>query len=525
MTRLPAVRPSAEDLADAGAVLVSGTVVALAFAGAGGPARVILALAFVTAVPGWALVGRTRLDGVAKVALAIGISLAVATLCATAMAWLQLWDPMSLLLLLAAASVALIGMGWVRRRHAAAAGGRPAAEPVWVGEVELSRPLRDLELAGDDRSTYRTARLLVRCHGDPVGFVTQPVTEGTIEAAPLRRAIGLELGAAVGTITHAPRPESRALISVVVCTRDRAASLADTLEALLRLDHPSFEVIVVDNAPATGETAELVRRRYAGDPRVRYVREPRQGLSRARNRGVSEARGEIVAFTDDDVIVDPGWLRGIDAGFGQDPRVGCVTGLVPAAELRTEAQICFDQRVRWGSNLRPRLFDLDEHRAPGALYPYAAGIFGAGANFAFDRAFLREIGGFDEALGAGSRARGGEDLDAFVRTLRAGRALAYEPSAIAWHVHRDEIGRLRRQMFDYGLALAAFVTKYLTDRATAGDILSRVPAGLWRGVTLRRAPHRGSQSRRALTLVELLGMVAGPGAYLLGRRDLRRRAP
>jgi GT2 family glycosyltransferase len=525
MTRLAAIASSPEDVADAGALLVSGAVVATAFAGAGGLARVVLALTFVTVVPGWALLGRTRLDAVAKLALAVGTSLAVATLCATAMAWLQLWDPVSLVLILAGVSAVLIGAGWVRRRFAVAAATWTAAEPVWVGEVELSRPLHDLELTGDDRSTYRAARLLVRCHGDPVGFVTQPVTEGTLEAAPLRRAIGLELGAAVATITHAPRPQSRALISVVVCTRDRADSLADTLEALLRLDHPRFEVIVVDNAPATEETAELVRTRFAGDRRLRYIREPRPGLSRARNRGVAEARGEIVAFTDDDVVVDAGWLRGVDAGFGRDPRVGCVTGLVPPAELRTEAQLCFDQRVKWGSNLRPRLFDLEEHRAPDALYPYAAGLFGAGANFAFERAFLREIGGFDEALGAGSRARGGEDLDAFVRALRAGRALAYEPSAIAWHVHRDEIGRLRRQMFDYGLALAAFVTKYLTDRATAGDILSRVPAGLWQVARLWPAPARGSRPRRALPLVELLGMVAGPCAYFLGRRDLRRQGP
>ncbi|PRC62799.1 glycosyl transferase family 2, partial [Mycobacterium sp. ITM-2017-0098] len=66
--------------------------------------------------------------------------------------------------------------------------------------------------------------------------------------------------------------------------------------------------------------------------------EPRPGLSRARNTGLSAATGEVVAFTDDDVVVDRHWLSAIARGFSRGPAVSCVSGIVAAAELRTPAQ-------------------------------------------------------------------------------------------------------------------------------------------------------------------------------------------
>ena len=96
----------------------------------------------------------------------------------------------------------------------------------------------------------------------------------------------------------------RPMISVVVCTRNRPQSLLATLRSLTAMSYRPFEVVVVDNAPSSEATREAVLAEYGGDPRVRYVREPRPGLSCARNRGIEEAAADIVAFTDDDVIVD-----------------------------------------------------------------------------------------------------------------------------------------------------------------------------------------------------------------------------
>jgi len=111
-------------------------------------------------------------------------------------------------------------------------------------------------------------------------------------------------------------------ITVVVCTRDRAPSLARCLASLARLDPPAAEVLVVDNAPRDGSTREAV----AATP-FRYVREERPGLDNARNRGIAEARGDIIAFTDDDVEVDPRWIGALATAF-QDPGIAGVTGRV-----------------------------------------------------------------------------------------------------------------------------------------------------------------------------------------------------
>jgi hypothetical protein len=89
----------------------------------------------------------------------------------------------------------------------------------------------------------------------------------------------------------------------------------------------------------------------------------------------------------------------------------------------------FDKRISWTGSLAPRVYDLDKRQGDDALFPYGAGIFGTGANFAVDRRLVERIGGFDTALGAGTPTSSGEDLDMFLRILLAGRAIAYESSA------------------------------------------------------------------------------------------------
>src|SRR6185312_16003710 len=97
------------------------------------------------------------------------------------------------------------------------------------------------------------------------------------------------------------------------------------LESLAALDDPPFEILVIDNAPADDATERLVRGRFG---HVRYVRELRPGLDWARNRAIEESVGEIIAFTDDDVIVDRGWTLALARVFASAPNAWAVTGLV-----------------------------------------------------------------------------------------------------------------------------------------------------------------------------------------------------
>jgi GT2 family glycosyltransferase len=157
-----------------------------------------------------------------------------------------------------------------------------------------------------------------------------------------------------------------------------------------------------------------------------------------------------------------------------------------------------------------------------ALYPYDAGQFGTGANFAFKTDVLRDLGGFDEVLGAGALAGGGEDLDVFVRTVLAGYAIAYEPAAIVWHEHRPELRQLQRQLFSYGVGLAAFATKYMSSRRTARDVLVRLPDGLRRLQAIAGSVERPAELPRSVLASELIGLAWGPIAYGLGRLWLGR---
>ena len=321
------------------------------------------------------------------------------------------------------------------------------------------------------------------------------------------------------------RPDGGNLsVSVIVCTLGREPRLADTIASLLAQDHAPHEVLVVDNDPQT----QGVHRLLAGvdDARVVVVPEPRRGLSFARNAGLEAATGQLIAFTDDDAVADPMWLRALAAVFVRHPSVACVTGLVLPAELATPEHVWFEQFGGFAKGFSRSVWRLDDdpsaarigplgHRGP--VFPYTAGEFGSGNNMAFDADALRSIGGFDAALGAGSRTRGGEDLDAFLRILLGGGTLVYEPSALVRHTHRSDLASLREQLYGYGTGMSAVVAKHLlTSPSNAAQVLQRLPAGLKRLLDPASVKNAGKSADfpPELTRVELKGYAAGPAPLL-----------
>jgi O-antigen biosynthesis protein len=314
--------------------------------------------------------------------------------------------------------------------------------------------------------------------------------------------------------------------SVVVATRDRPESLARCLDSLLALDYPDYELVVVDNAPAASATERLIATRYA--PVVGYVREDRPGLANAHNRGVVAAGGDIVAFVDDDVVVDRSWLLELAMAFEWATDVGCVTGLIVAAELETPAQVWSELRWGLGKGLAPQMFRISDRRALGSLFPYAAGRFGSGANMAFRRGVLHQLSGFDPALGTGTPSRGGDDLAAFFAVVAAGYALAYTPRAIVRHYHRRDYASLRRQAYGYGVGLTAYLTKTVVDDPLRLlDLAATAPAALAHLLSPRSPKNAATPPEfpGELRWQELLGMLGGPAAYLRGhRRALRHEA-
>jgi len=128
-------------------------------------------------------------------------------------------------------------------------------------------------------------------------------------------------------------------VTVVVVVKDRRERMLRCLDALLAQDHPSYEVLVVDNGSSDG-TPEAVLARAAEQPgRGEDGREPvgvrieraTGSLGHARNAGAAAARGRLVAFTDSDCEAEPAWLRRLTAAFA-DPEVGVATGSTLPAE-------------------------------------------------------------------------------------------------------------------------------------------------------------------------------------------------
>lgn len=403
--------------------------------------------------------------------------------------------------------------------------GRPQwPDARWVGTVDTLALDAASGLALGESVGFLHARLLVREGPRLRGFVDVGVRGGAVDGVELNAAIALLPPAEVRTFEP-----SLPSITIVVCTRDRPQHIRTALAAILRLDYPNFDVVVVDNAAKTTETVDVVRREFS-DRRITVVEEPTPGLSQARNTGLKNATGDIVAFTDDDVAVDRLWLRELAAGFDRAEGVDCVTGLVPSGELRTRVQGYFDDRVSWSKNLTPRVYRLADPPADLPMFPFCVGEFGTGANFALRRSAALELRGFDTAFGVGTRTGGGEDLDMFTRLILDGRTLVMHPSALVWHRHRDEIGELKKQAIGYGRGLGSWLTKVMVNPRTLRIALARSPHALrrllsmpWRKpeVSVVRFDGPRDSFDRALARCgwyELASVALGPWLYFLQRR-------
>jgi glycosyltransferase involved in cell wall biosynthesis len=414
---------------------------------------------------------------------------------------------------------------------------------IWVGLLDMDEGRPVVGVSGPVRVEHRQARVLIRTHGAPLGQVcvpTLPVETLTVRvrtAAETALAEALRRHAYWDNPTGEPGGSRRWIaqaacprhfptrngtgITIIVCTRDRTKGLRECLRTLQQVTYDPIEIIVVDNAPSVNTTKEAVTALAQNDRRIRYTCEPRPGLSRARNYGLVHARYDIAAFTDDDTTVDSGWPSAIAAGFAADPEAVCVTGLVATSALDTGAERYFDSRYSWGEAFEPRRYDLGAHRHPSRLYPFSAGIFGTGANFAVRRSALARLGGFDPLLGAGSPARGGEDLDMFLRVILGGGRICYLPSALVWHRHRADTQALGEQIYSYGYGLGAYLAKHLLNRQLPAAMLGQGlrQAGVVVG-RMRRATQE-SQLRaggRRLGFTEARGVMAGALCYYRASR-------
>lgn len=252
-------------------------------------------------------------------------------------------------------------------------------------------------------------------------------------------------------------------ISIVICTRNRSTMLRNCIEAIINGTDKNFELIVIDNAPDDDSTQKVV----AEFPQATYILEPRKGLDIARNTGARNATHNIIAYTDDDVVVDKNWVSKLKKCF-TDPSVLAVTGQVIPLELRTKSQYLFERFWGFNKGYVPKLFDywyFTEHVDEGV----PVWDIGAGANMAFRREVFDIAGWFDERLDVGAAGCSG-DSEFWYRILAERWNCYYCPQLYVYHNHRDSDEALEKQVFSYMRGHVAALLVQHEQYGNKGDI-------------------------------------------------------
>ena len=309
------------------------------------------------------------------------------------------------------------------------------------------------------------------------------------------------------------------MISVIIATRDRASLLIETLEAIARQDPPGtpFEVVVVDNGSVdnTRDAVADVARRLSIT--INYVYEPRPGKSHALNTAVAAAHGDLLVFTDDDVLPAPGWL----AAFVRAMRA---TG----ADFATGRIL-----PRWEADppawISPQLYGpLSVADGGPERLPLSKGVnsqvMPMGGNLALKRGVVESIGGWNPDLGSlQGTLRTGEDHEFALRMLEAGFAGVYEPEAAV--SHRVPAERLRPGYFLRWLATNGGIHAALEAQfPSTPHYLLKVPRYRWRlfaNDLVDAAAGLFSLDRRRVIAAYM--RMAWFTAYVRGRWDLRGR--
>jgi glycosyltransferase involved in cell wall biosynthesis len=280
-------------------------------------------------------------------------------------------------------------------------------------------------------------------------------------------------------------------VSVVVATRNRPEQLRECLAAITAVLRPGDELVVVDSASTTGETARVAA--LAG---ARMLRLDVPGASRARNAGWRAARHTHVAFTDDDCRPQPGWLDAL----ASHPDAAFVTGRVEAPEP-------VDRPVAVKTDTEPAPLDASS-REP----------LGASNNLLVRREVLERVGGFDERLGPGTWPEAAEDLALFDRLLHAGGTGRYEPKALVLHEQWRPRRALVRLDWGYGKGQGARIALLEgLDRGRSRDRRRRL---LWDegAASALRDLRAGYEFGALTTAVRTVGTAVG---YGYGRLALR----
>ena len=241
-------------------------------------------------------------------------------------------------------------------------------------------------------------------------------------------------------------------ISIIICTRDRPEALKECLRSVVKSNLRPLEVLIVDQSD-NGHAKKWISQLAQKIPlNLRYLHLDSVGHTKARNEGVKASRGNIVAFTDDDCLVNDEWLNAMASEFN-NPAVNCVCGHTFPANHKDRPKEAFLSTL---NHQQRRL-------VTGRGNPI---LIGRGNNMAFRKSDLLKLGGFNEQIGVGTKLYAGDDFDLFYRLLESGGIIVHTPNAVILHVQPDDWQSILRKKRGYSISTAAV----LAARMKYGDL-------------------------------------------------------
>jgi glycosyltransferase involved in cell wall biosynthesis len=285
------------------------------------------------------------------------------------------------------------------------------------------------------------------------------------------------------------------MVSVIVCTHNRAHRLEQTLTSLQQMTVPvdvPWELVIVDNN-SSADTQEIIDTFSSKSSlNVKYVFERHQGVSRARNTGLHASSGNIIAFTDDDCIVDRQWMGTISKEFQSDESIAGIGGRV----------------LLYNKMDRPVSIRVQEQREELSSIYRLLKLF-IGCNMAFVRPLFDEVGIFDTDFGAGARFASSEDLDFLYRAYKKRFKVIYSPDVLVYHNHgRRSDEQINSLMRGYAIGCGAFYCKYflMADKDVMHFAYSEV-SSLIKGIIKRFLNGQSSTIQRLFFISILIGFA------------------
>jgi GT2 family glycosyltransferase len=387
--------------------------------------------------------------------------------------------------------------------------------PLLLAEIGLDSRRNGLGVQADLVSTQIEAAFEQGCAGAFVFSWTDEWHRGGFEIddwdfglTDRQRRPKPALASATEAFAHGPFPPGQdwPSVSVVMCTHNGSRTIRESLEGVLALDYPDYEVIVVDDGSTDGSGS--IAARFP----VQVIHTRNMGLSSARNTGLDAASGQIVAFVDDDARPDPQWLRYLALTFARTGHAGVGGPNIAPPDDGVVAE-CVARAP--GGPIHVLLSDQEAEHIPGC-------------NMAFRAEELRAVGGFDSVFRAA-----GDDVDVCWTLQQSGLTLGFNPAAAVWHRRRSSVRGYLRQQRGYGRAEALLERKWPQKYNGLGHVTwagrlygngsrrplgrrSRVHYGLWGSGLFQRLYHPPQTSLHSLPLMPewplLLGVLAAVAA-------------